>query len=83
MKNTTTPLENKGNLENEINENLTFEKAMAELETIVKTFEKGNYSLEEGVKFFKRGLFLKEFALNRLEKAREEMMVVCPEDEKK
>lgn len=55
---------------------LTFEKAMEELEKIVKNFEKGSYSLEEGIVAFKRGIFLKEFSLQRLQKAREEMKIV-------
>ena len=63
--------------ENEnLDDSLTFEKAMEELEYIVKNFEKGSYSLEDGVIAFKRGLFLKEFSLCRLNKAREEMNII-------
>ncbi|MBJ3774895.1 exodeoxyribonuclease VII small subunit [Acuticoccus mangrovi] len=41
-------------------ENLSFEAAMGELETIVDKLEKGNVPLEESIAFYERGEALKE-----------------------
>ena len=39
---------------------MTFEKAMAELETIVKKLEDGNVPLEDSIKIYERGEALKK-----------------------
>lgn len=43
-----------------------FEKALNELEQIVREFESGKLSLEEGLKKFERGLMLAKMCRERL-----------------
>lgn len=59
---------------------LTFEKAMAELEEIVKKLETGTASLDESITLYKRGLELYGFCQQKLQEA--EKLVVKINEEK-
>lgn len=49
--------------------NLTFEKALAELEEITEKLEDGKESLEESMRLYEYGLALKEFCEVKLKEA--------------
>jgi len=59
---------------------LTFEKAMVELEDIVKKLESGNTSLDDSINLYKRGLELYGFCYQKLQDA--EKLVVKINEEK-
>ena len=52
---------------------LTFEKALAELEKIVNRMESGDLSLEQALASHKRGLELAKFCQARLETAQQQV----------
>ena len=53
-----------------MNENgASFEKAIAELEEIVKKLEKGELALEESIEYFQRGVELTKYCSKRLDEA--------------
>jgi exodeoxyribonuclease VII small subunit len=55
---------------------LTFEKALAELERIVNRMEGGELSLEQSLAAHKRGLELAKFCQARLEVAQQQVRVL-------
>ena len=55
---------------------LTFEKALAELERIVGRMESGELSLEQALAAHKRGLELAKFCQGRLEAAQQQVRVL-------
>jgi exodeoxyribonuclease VII small subunit len=55
---------------------LTFEKALAELEKLVAQMEGGNLSLEQALASHKRGLELARFCQERLEAAQRQVRVL-------
>ncbi len=55
---------------------LTFEKALAELERIVARMESGELSLEQALASHKRGLELAKFCQGRLEAAQQQVQVL-------
>ncbi len=55
---------------------LTFEKALAELEKIVARMESGELSLEQALATHKRGLELAKFCQQRLEAAQQQVKVL-------
>jgi len=55
---------------------LTFEKALAELERIVGRMESGELSLEQALASHKRGLELAKFCQGRLEAAQQQVQVL-------
>jgi exodeoxyribonuclease VII small subunit len=55
---------------------LTFEKALAELEKVVAHMEGGNLSLEQALAAHKRGLELARFCQERLEAAQQQVKVL-------
>lgn len=55
---------------------LTFEKALAELERIVGRMESGELSLEQALALHKRGLELAKFCQGRLEAAQQQVQVL-------
>jgi exodeoxyribonuclease VII small subunit len=55
---------------------LTFEKALAELEKIVAQMEGGNLGLEQALAAHKRGLELARFCQQRLEAAQQQVKVL-------
>ncbi len=50
-------------------EEMTFEQALQELETIVAQLESGDLTLEESLNLFERGQLLAKRCTNQLEKA--------------
>lgn len=55
---------------------LSFEKALAELERVVARMEGGNLSLEQALAAHKRGLELARFCQQRLEAAQQQVKVL-------
>lgn len=55
---------------------LTFEKALAELEEITDKLEEGRESLEESMKLYEYGLKLKEFCDGKLKEAEGKWMIL-------
>jgi len=55
---------------------LSFEKALAELESIVERMEAGELSLEQALATHKRGLELARFCHQRLEAAQQQVKVL-------
>ena len=55
---------------------LTFEKALAELERLVGRMESGDLSLEQALAAHKRGLELARFCQSRLEAAEQQVKVL-------
>ncbi|TMH98345.1 MAG: exodeoxyribonuclease VII small subunit [Betaproteobacteria bacterium] len=55
---------------------LTFERALAELEKIVHSMESGELSLEQALAAHKRGLELARFCQQRLEAAQQQVKVL-------
>jgi exodeoxyribonuclease VII small subunit len=55
---------------------LTFEKALAELEKIVARMESGELSLEQALATHKRGVELARFCQQRLEAAQQQVKVL-------
>ncbi|WP_341793809.1 MULTISPECIES: exodeoxyribonuclease VII small subunit [unclassified Rickettsia] len=53
-----------------IEENVSFESALAELEDIVKKIDDGQESLESAVNSFERGVLLKNYCEKKLQEAR-------------
>jgi exodeoxyribonuclease VII small subunit len=51
-------------------ENLSFEQALAELESIVKKMDSGQESLELAINSFERGVQLKNHCENKLQEAK-------------
>jgi exodeoxyribonuclease VII small subunit len=56
--------------------NLSFEKALADLEKIVEKLEKGGLSLNESLALFEKGVKLARFLRNELEKAERKVEVL-------
>lgn len=57
-------------------QDLTFEKALAELERLVAQMESGDLSLEQALAAHKRGLELARFCQSRLEAAEQQVKVL-------
>ena len=51
-------------------ENLTFEKAMKELEELVDSLDKGDVSLDEAIAAYDRGSQLKDYCQKKLQEAK-------------
>lgn len=62
-------------------ENLSFEQAMAELESLVKRLEEGRLPLEEAIQAFERGSLLKKQCEQKLQaaKMRVEQIILNPD----
>ena len=56
----------------EIND-LSFEEAMAELESVVRQLEGGKIKLEEAVSVYERGILLKKHCEEKLKQAKSKM----------
>ncbi|MBE7534615.1 MAG: exodeoxyribonuclease VII small subunit [Anaerolineales bacterium] len=61
-------------------EELTYEEALAELESIVETLEGGQSQLEEAIKLFERGQTLAAQCVSLLESARLKVKQVAGDD---
>ena len=53
-----------------IAENITFEKAIEELEDIIKSLEQGDVPLDDTIELYERGAKLKDFAKKNLKMQR-------------
>ena len=59
---------------------LSFEKALAELENIVEKLEKGGLSLNESLALFEKGVKLARFLRKELEKAEKKIEILLKDD---
>lgn len=50
-------------------ESVSFEKAVGELEDIVKKLEKGELTLDESIEYFQKGVELTKYCSKRLDEA--------------
>ena len=68
-------------MSDKIQEELSFEQAMAELESLVKRLEEGRLPLEEAIASYERGTQLKKYCEQKLQSAklRVEKIQVTPE----
>ena len=57
-------------------ENLSFEEALTELESIVSDLEKGDLPLEESMKLFERGLTLSGTSQEKLSAAEQKIQIL-------
>ncbi len=62
---------------------LSFEKALEELENTVAKLEKGDLSLDDSLSFFEKGVQLAKFLRSELEKAEKKIEVLLKEAESK
>jgi len=60
--------------------NLTFEKALAELEQIVAKLEKGGVSLNESLALFEKGVKMARFLRGELDKAERKVEVLLKDE---
>jgi len=58
--------------ENNIN-NLSFEEALEELESITDSFEDGDSTLENAVNLYNRGVLLKKYCEKKLQEAKKKI----------
>ena len=56
-------------MSNNKEENITFEKAIEELEDIIKSLEKGDVPLDDTIELYERGAKLKDFCEKNLKDA--------------
>ena len=54
----------------DLQEKLTFEEAMRELETLVDSLDKGEVSLDEAIAAYDRGSQLKDYCQKKLQEAK-------------
>jgi exodeoxyribonuclease VII small subunit len=59
-----------------IDENMTFEEALAQLEQVVSRMEQGDYELEKLVDAYSRGMALERFARKKLEDMKKKIEVL-------
>jgi len=60
--------------------NLTFEKALAELEQIVAKLEKGGISLNESLALFEKGVKMSRFLRGELDKAERKVEILLRDE---
>jgi exodeoxyribonuclease VII small subunit len=60
--------------------NLTFEKALAELEQIVAKLEKGGISLNESLALFEKGIKMSRFLRGELDKAERKVEILLKDE---
>ncbi|MEA3486838.1 MAG: exodeoxyribonuclease VII small subunit [Thermodesulfobacteriota bacterium] len=58
-----------------------FEKALEELEGIVKKMEEGNMPLEESLKAFEEGIKLSRFCADKLDEAERKVNILLKEED--
>ncbi len=63
--------------------NLTFEKALAELEQIVAKLEKGGISLNESLALFEKGVKMSRFLRGELDKAERKVEILLKDEQGK
>ena len=62
-------------------ENFSFEKAMAELETIVRALEEGKLTLDESLKAFETGIKLVNLCNGKLSEAEQKVKILLATDD--
>ena len=60
--------------------NLTFEKALADLEQVVARLEKGGVSLNESLALFEKGVKLARYLRGELDKAERKVEILLKDD---
>lgn len=60
--------------------NLTFEKALSELEQIVAKLEKGGISLNESLALFEKGVKMSRFLRSELDKAERKVEILLKDE---
>lgn len=60
----------------EFGEDMTFEKAMQELQEIVSSLENGNAPLDESLVLFEKGVALVKFCNDKLDSARQKVIML-------
>lgn len=60
----------------EFGEDMTFEKAMQELQEIVASLENGNAPLDESLALFEKGVALVKFCNEKLDSARQKVIML-------
>ncbi len=63
--------------------NLTFEKALADLEEIVAKLEKGGISLNESLALFEKGVKMSRFLRGELDKAERKVEILLKDEKGK
>lgn len=63
-----------------MNEQLTFEEAMDQLEVIVQRLEEGDIPLEEALNMYKKGMELSKLCHDKLKNAEEQLTKVLTDD---
>lgn len=61
-------------------ENINFEQALKELETIVTKLEKGDEPLDTSLTLFERGVYLTKTCLKSLENAEQKVMILTKDE---
>jgi len=62
-------------------ENLSFEEALAELDTIVQQLEQGELSLEDAMRVFERGLSLSQISQTKLQDAEQKIQMLMTKND--
>ena len=62
-------------------ENMLYEEAISELETIVSHLEQGDIPLEDALKQFERGISLARSNNQKLQKAQQQVNILMQQDE--
>lgn len=63
-----------------IEQELSFEQAMEQLEDIVRKLEEGNVPLEEAISIYKKGMELSKLCHDKLQDAEEQVAKLMTED---
>ncbi|MTI70195.1 MAG: exodeoxyribonuclease VII small subunit [Firmicutes bacterium] len=61
---------------------IPFEKAIEDLESVVKKLEEGNLSLDDSLKYFKKGIELYKHCNNTLENAEGKVKLILENENK-
>ena len=69
------------NTTNKMNENYSFEFALAKLENIVRQLDEGNKSLDETLKLYEEGIHLFRYCTDKLENAQQRINMIQGNDE--
>lgn len=61
-------------------ENLSFEEALTELDTLVQQLEQGDLSLEDSMSTFERGLKLSQLSQQKLKDAEQKIQILMTQN---
>ncbi|MCF2860176.1 exodeoxyribonuclease VII small subunit [Pseudoalteromonas sp. SMS1] len=62
-------------------ENMSFEEAVTELETIVQEMERGELTLDQSLKQFERGVKLAQASNHKLQQAEQKVSILLANDD--